>query len=116
MKESYSEDLASHTGLELYAGGGNATGVATTEVHAGELLSSEITLFVRRPCLCSGKTTRSVAFLARNRAARRSRRTSACMETSSARTGRPYRFPLGTSGNELAQRNGQRTSPTVMLV
>ena len=62
MKESYSEDIASHTGLELYADGGNVVGVATTEVHAGELLSSEITLFVRRPCLCSGKTICSVAF------------------------------------------------------
>jgi hypothetical protein len=62
MKESYSEDLASHTGLELYAGDGNVMGVATTEVHAGQLLSSEITLFVRRPCLCSGKTTRLDAF------------------------------------------------------
>ena len=62
MKESYSEDLASHTGLELYADGGNVVGVATTEVHAGELLSSDITLFVRRPCLCSGKTICSVAF------------------------------------------------------
>lgn len=51
MKESYGEDFANHTGLELYAGGGNDMGVATTEVYAGELLSSEITFFVRRPCL-----------------------------------------------------------------
>lgn len=61
MRESYSEDLASHTGLELYAGDGNVAGVATTEVYAGELLSSEITFFVRRPCLCCGKTTHLVA-------------------------------------------------------
>jgi hypothetical protein len=61
MKESYSEDLASHAGLESYADGGNVIGVATAEVYAGELLSSEITFSVRRPCLCSGKTTRSVA-------------------------------------------------------
>ena len=46
MRESNSEDLASHTGLELYAGDGNVAGVATTEVYAGELLSSEITFFV----------------------------------------------------------------------
>ena len=28
MKESYAEDLASHSGLEPYAGNGNAAGVA----------------------------------------------------------------------------------------
>ncbi len=33
MKESYSEDLASHTGPELYADDGNVVGVATTGVH-----------------------------------------------------------------------------------
>ncbi|MFN7890161.1 MAG: hypothetical protein ACK5OC_07720 [Pirellula sp.] len=43
MKESYQEDLANHFGLELYADGGNVMGVATTEVYAGKLLSSEIT-------------------------------------------------------------------------
>ncbi len=42
MKESYSEDLASHTGPELYAGGGNIAGVATTGVHAGQVLSPEM--------------------------------------------------------------------------
>ena len=41
MKESYSEDLASHAGPELYAGDGNIAGVATTGVHAGQVLSSE---------------------------------------------------------------------------
>ncbi len=30
MKESYSEDLASHAGPELYADDGNVVGVATT--------------------------------------------------------------------------------------
>lgn len=60
MRESYSEDRASHTGLESYAGGGNATGVATAEVHAGELLSSEITNFVRRSGLVAVSTMRSM--------------------------------------------------------
>ncbi len=31
MKESYREDLASNSGLELYADDGNVMGVATTE-------------------------------------------------------------------------------------
>lgn len=64
MRESYSEDLASHAGLESYADGGNVMGVATAEVYAGELTQrvpgSEITIFVCRPSLCCGKTIRVV--------------------------------------------------------
>jgi hypothetical protein len=40
MKESYSEALARHAGLESYADDGNIVGVATTGVHAGPVLSS----------------------------------------------------------------------------
>jgi len=40
MKESYSEGLASHTGPESYAGGGNTTGVATTGVRLGPEIES----------------------------------------------------------------------------
>jgi hypothetical protein len=61
MKESYKEDLANHFGLELYADDGNVLGVATTEVYAGKLLSSEITRFECRHCVCRGKATRSRA-------------------------------------------------------
>ena len=46
MKESYSESIASYTGPESYADGGNTVGVATAGVYAGKLLSSEITI----PC------------------------------------------------------------------
>ena len=42
MRESYSEDLASHAGPELYAGDGNIAGVATTGVRTGPVLSSEM--------------------------------------------------------------------------
>ena len=62
MKEPPSEVLAKHTGLELYAGAGNGTGVATTAVSAGEPLSSEITFSVRRHSLCNGKTTQGARF------------------------------------------------------
>jgi hypothetical protein len=41
MKESYSEALARHAGLESYADRGNTVGVATAGVHAGPVLSSE---------------------------------------------------------------------------
>ena len=75
MKESYSEDLASHAGLESYAGSGNTPGVATTEVHAGQLLSSEISFFVCRRCLDIRKATLSGIVLVRSRWTRRSRRT-----------------------------------------
>jgi len=64
MRESYKEDLANHFGLELYADGGNIMGVATTEVHAGKLLSSEITHTECRHCSCCGKAKRSIALLA----------------------------------------------------
>ena len=42
MKESYGEDLASHSGLEPYADDGNVMGVASARGNAGQLLSSEI--------------------------------------------------------------------------
>jgi hypothetical protein len=43
MREFYEEDLVNHFVLELYADEGKVLGVATTEVHAATLLSSEIT-------------------------------------------------------------------------
>jgi RNA-directed DNA polymerase len=50
MKESYEEGSASHLGPESYADGGNAMGVAMTGVHAGQVLSSEIST-IRVPTL-----------------------------------------------------------------
>lgn len=61
MKESYKEDLASNFGLELYADDGNVMGVATAEVYAGKLLSSEIIHSVRRHCCVCGKAISWVA-------------------------------------------------------
>ena len=48
MKESYREDLASSSGLEPYAGGGNIAGVASAGGNAGQPLSSEIRTSVCR--------------------------------------------------------------------
>ncbi len=59
MKESYSEDLASHAGPELYADDGNVVGVATTGVHAGQPLSSEITCLVCRRSVGIGRQNRA---------------------------------------------------------
>ncbi len=67
MKESHSEDLASHAGPELYAGDGNITGVATTGVHAGRVLSSEMRKSVCRPFPDCGKATPSPALLGKRR-------------------------------------------------
>ena len=69
LRDSFKEDLADHFGLELYADGGNVMDVATTEVateavHAGKLLSSEITHSECWNCLCCGKALRSIPLLA----------------------------------------------------
>jgi hypothetical protein len=48
MKESYRENLASNSGLELVADDDSVMGVATTEVVAGKPMSSEINHSVRR--------------------------------------------------------------------
>ena len=42
MKESYSEGMASHTGLGSYAGGREIVGGTLIEVRAGRVLSREI--------------------------------------------------------------------------
>jgi hypothetical protein len=67
MKESYSEDLASHAGPELYAGDGNIAGVATTGAHAGQVLSSEMRLSVCRPFPDCGKATSPFALSGKRR-------------------------------------------------
>jgi len=43
MKKPYGKGPATHPGPESCAGHGNMTGEALTRVHAGQLLSSEIT-------------------------------------------------------------------------
>jgi len=58
MQEPYKEGIASHLGPESCAGGGNAAGEALTGVHAGQVLSSEISSSVCRPCSDVGKAIR----------------------------------------------------------
>ena len=50
MKEPHREGVANHPDPESCAGGGNIAGEALTGVHAGQPLSSEITLSACRPC------------------------------------------------------------------
>lgn len=57
MKESHREDLASRSGLEPHAGGGNSAGAAAVRGSAGQPLSSEIINFVCRSCPHMEKAT-----------------------------------------------------------
>ena len=93
MKESYEKGLANRSAP-------NPTLMRVTSwvwhrqgVHAGQVLSSEITPSACRPCPVLGKATSSEPSMARPRRTRRSRRPCACVETPDARTGRSHRFP-----------------------
>ncbi len=59
MKESYREELASRSGLEPYAGGGDVAGVALVRGNAGQPLSSDINTFACRSCGDREKATSS---------------------------------------------------------
>ena len=104
MKESYSEDLASHAGPESYAGGGNTAGVATTGEHTGQPLSSEITLFVCRSSALmrrqhhTGRPGKAGVGTAESE-------TLACVETLNTRTGRSGRPTIVNDGD--ARRDSQ---------
>ena len=60
MKESYREDLASHSGLEPYADEGNLMGVASARGNAGQPWNSEITPSVCRSRTCDETATSSL--------------------------------------------------------
>jgi hypothetical protein len=116
MKESYREDLANHFGLEPYAAGGNIGGVASVRGNAGQLLSSEILTFVCRSYPVREKATSSRPLLAR-------------LMTDAAESSEPvhaWTFQAREPGDPIniriaswhitAVRNGQRTSPRVLLI
>ncbi len=60
MKEPYEKGLANRLGPASCAGDGNIAGVAGTGVHAGQVLTSEITTPACRPCPDMGKATRKI--------------------------------------------------------
>jgi RNA-directed DNA polymerase len=60
MKEPYEKGLANRLGPASCAGDGNIAGVAGTGVHAGQVLTSEITTSACRPCPDMGKATRQL--------------------------------------------------------
>jgi hypothetical protein len=99
MKESYEKGLASRSAP-------NPTPMGVTPwvwhgqgVHAGKVLSSEITPPACRPGSAQGKATQEVTLMASHVLARRSLRPFACVETPDARTGRAHRFPGCEAGD-----------------
>jgi len=108
MRESYSKDLASHAGPELYAGGGNVAGVATAGAHAGQPLCSDITRFV---CRSSALTRRQhhPGRPGKDEVGTTESETLACVETPSTR----YVIAAATAFYAMSLRDSQSPSPTI---
>ncbi len=115
MKESYREYLASRSGLEPYAGGGDVAGVASVRGNAGRPLISEIITSVCRSCpdLEKAKSSKPLFGEAATDAAESE---NLCMRRHSKRENREILLVSAVQGGKFtAQRNGQKTFPTVML-
>jgi len=115
MKESYREGIASHSGLEPYAGEGNLAGVASARGNAGRRLSSEIITSVCRSCPDLEKAISTAPLLARCGRTRRSLRTCCMRGHSKCENRESLLVSAGQGGMVTAQRNGQETFPMVML-
>ncbi len=120
MKESYRECLASNSGLEPYAGEGNLAGVASARGDAGQLWSSPCShqkgLHFRVPTLsCHGEGNIDRTDHGKGRLdAAESENLGMCRH--SKRENREILLVSAVHrGMSTAQRNGQKTSPTVML-
>ena len=115
MKESYREDVASHSGLEPYAGDGDVAGVASARGNAGQPLSSEIITSVCRSCPDSEKAISSTPLFGEVSADAAESKT-LCMRRHPKRENREILWvSTGQSGMFTAQRNGQKTFQTVRL-
>ena len=115
MKESHREEVASHSGLEPYAGDGNVAGVASARGNAGQPLSSEIITTVCRSCPDLEKATSSTPLLGEVSADAAESKT-LCMRRHPKRENREILLvSTGQRGIFTAQWNGQKTFPTVML-
>ncbi len=115
MKESYREDVASHSGLDPYAGDGNVAGVASARGNAGQPLSSEINTFVCRSCPVMEKATSSRPLSGEAETDTAESKT-LCMRRHPKRENREILWvSVGAGGMNTHRRNGQRTSQTVLL-
>ena len=115
MKESYRESLASHSGLEPYAGGGDLAGVASARGNTGQPLSSEITISVCRSCPDREKAIPLLPFHGEAEAGTaESENLSMCRHLK--RENREILLvSVRASGLFTAKRNGQKTSQAVLL-
>ena len=115
MQESYREELASHSGLEPYAGDGDVAGVASARGNAGQPLSSDIITSVCRSCPDMEKATpwRPLYGEAVTDAAES---VTLCMRRHPKRENREILWvSVGAGGMITSRRNGQKTSRTVLL-
>ena len=115
MKESYRENLASDSGLEPYAGDGDVAGVASVRGNAGQPLSSEIIPFACRSCPDVEMAISLVPLLG-EALADVAESENLCMRGHSKRENREILLVSAERGGMVtAPRNGQKTSPTVIL-
>ena len=115
MKESHREEVASHSGLEPYAGDGNVAGVASARGNAGQPLSSEIITSVCRSCPDLEKATSSTPLWGEVSADAAESET-LCMRRHPKRENREILWvSVGQRGMFAAGRNGQKTSRAVLL-
>ena len=113
MKESYREDLASRSGLDPYAGGGNVAGVASVRGNAGQLLSSDIKPFACRSCPDMEKATSSLP-LHGEAATDAAESENLCMRGHPKRENREILL-VSIRRRIVARRNGQKTPQAVKL-
>ena len=115
MKESYREDVASHSGLEPYAGDGNVAGVASARGNAGQPLSSDINTSACRSCSDLEKATPPMPLFG-EAAADAAESKTLCMRGYPKCENREILWvSAGRRGMVTSRRNGQKTSQTVML-
>jgi hypothetical protein len=74
MKESYGEVIANHTGPEPYAESGDTLGVASGKGTGRPAIELRNQVFRASTSYCQGEDNMHVAAMARQQAARRSRR------------------------------------------
>jgi len=115
MKESYGEDLASHSGLGPYAGGGDAAGVASARGTGRPAIELRNQAF-RAPTLWWLREGNTLVCVHGKWASGTAESKNLSMPGNSKRENREIlSVSVGHCGVFAALRNGQRTSKTVML-
>ena len=112
MKESYREDIASRSGLDPYAGGGDVAGVASVRGNAGQPLSSEIITLVCRSCPDMEKAISSMPLIG-EAATDAAESENLCMRRHPKRENREILL-VSTGRCIAARRNGRKTPQAVM--